>query len=151
MALDLQLTYADIEKRLRSFTLDDVSDDIDDMIEEETACLEPTVVRIGIEPEDVTDTENRRLWLACRLVVILRVTAETMVGFSHEYGKAAERRERKADEIERRIIDMPEAFLDDFDPTKHMGAMAYAGIEEGLDVLGVERWLGIDWSCMRGA
>lgn len=152
MALELNITYEDIEAMLRAFPLDDISTSIDSMVAMEAAVIQTVIHRIGIyDMTLVSASVNSLLYYTCRLIVILRVTAEMMVGFSHEYGKAASRREQKANELESRLIAMPEEFLDEFDPTIHMGAMGYASLDEGICMRGFASWLGISWSEMMGA
>lgn len=153
MALNLNITYDDIEKRLRSFQLADESDWIDGLIEENTILLEPKVRRLGIcDTSDVTSTSHNAIYVSLRIVVILRVTAEVMISFSHEWGDAAKRREAKAEEI---LIEMerhPENFIDNFDPHKHLGTVDWASEDEGINMHPANgSWIGGSWKDMEGA
>ena len=123
--MDLNITYADIEKTLRNWTngLSDVSSDIDEMIEDETLILEPTIVHQGYDPYDVTPSgPHPRLYRTCRRIVVLRVSAELLEQFSHETGKLAADRRKRADELEARIHAMPVGMSDEWNGDNQRGS-----------------------------
>ena len=151
MSLALDLTYEDVQKKCRNFPLDDVAADVLEMIEFESIALSAVVVQIGVDPETVNSTVHRNLYIISRFIVVLRVTAEIFGDFSHEWGKIAEKRIERAEELERRIIDMPKFFVDGWETTQQMGGWGYADSSELLELENIVTIIGGSWSCMEGA
>ena len=149
--LALNLTYEDVQKKARHFPLDDVAADVLGMVEYESVALSPTVWQIGVDPATVSSTVHQPLYIMCRYIVLLRVTAEIFGDFSHEWGEIAKQREEKAALLERKIIDMPRAFVDNWKSTTHMGGWGYADEDELIRLRELHSIIGIPWECMGGA
>ena len=124
--MDLGLTSTDIESKLRAFPdLDDISDEIDDLIDEENYILSVTVRMQGFIPTDVSTTKHVRLRALCRAIVKLRVAAEVQEEWTHESSKLSIKRREKADKLEAMIRNNPEAISADYDSTKQRGSWQY--------------------------
>ena len=144
--MELDLTYADIEKKLRAFPdLVDITSDVSDMIDEENQILSTVVCMQGIDPTTVTATVHVRLRSICRTIVKLRVSAELLEELSHEESKLANARRKRADKLEAMIRSNVEAVTTDYDPETMRGTWDY-----DIDDTRQSSGLYMDWSTVRG-
>ena len=135
MALDLAITYLHIEKKFLGFKqgFSHLEDEINEIIEGETAQMESLCRMIGLEDDLPTELRHSLLYKSLRRVVILRVSSEIMVDLSHEYARASQTRMNKANSIVANILAQPETYVDDHDMNSHIGTPTVADDSECIN------------------
>ena len=167
MALDLQITAADVKNMLRdqNFAAYDGFDaDILRSVKRQTKRVTVLIRQQGYDPTEVEpDTEDEQgnvtaegkhqeLWWMCQEIVLLRCAAELEESISHARTALSGSRYGRAAQIAQEIIDMSESVSSDFDPKTHRGSWSYND-NEGEVLMGAEDGNGCSstrWGNLRG-
>ncbi len=128
--LVLGLGFADIQKMNRGEDYSDIETDITELIEQHCSMIETVLKQQGFDVSEVSTTKHKRLYNMCRMIVRYRVSSEVLESFANDTSSLGHKRWLIANELERRIIEMPESCSDDWDGDKHSGSWEFESEEQ---------------------